>query len=178
MVMIIVGSVIAIAIIVAYTFAFRVEERFVDKLSDFADNHLKLPIDYEVVRQVNSQIRFIRKQGKFTIYYLRENISFTEVYSANMIHNAPTGNTYKSHLIKMSIDTSSVAHPQLLLNKLDEDIKSFQWNYFETKLDGNVYLFKNENAIDIVINVPMYSQGTWEKIRALIQSTYDKSKQL
>jgi hypothetical protein len=178
MLMIILGSIIAITVIVAYTFAFRVEERFLDNLNDFADRQLQLPIDFEVVSQVDSTIRFIRKHERFSIYYLREIMSVTEVYSANMIQNAPTGNVYKSHLIKMSIDTRSLKDPQILLDKLDFEVKNFHWNYFETKLDGNVYLIRNDDSIDIVIDVPMYSQGTWEKIRALIQSTYDVTNQL
>jgi hypothetical protein len=178
MVMTVVSSITAIGILIVYFFAFKVEVRFIDKLSDFADFHLKLPIDVDVVSRVDSEIRFIRQQDKFSIYYLRTILSITEVYSANLRQEAPTGNTYKSHLIKMSIDTRSVADIQGLLDKLDHEIKIFQWNFFEAKLDANIYLIKNEESIDIVIDVPIYSQGTWKKIRALIQLTYDITNQL
>ncbi|MFT4845205.1 MAG: hypothetical protein ACJAUT_000130 [Cellvibrionaceae bacterium] len=174
----VVGSITVIGILIVYIFAFKVEERFVDKLSDFADNHLKLPIDSDVVSRVDSEIRFVRQQDNFSIFYLREIMSITEVYSSNPKQEAPTGNTYKSHLIKMSIDTRSVVDIKSLLGKLDLEVKNFQWNFFEARLDANIYLIKNDDSIDIVIDVPIYSQGTWEKIRALIQLIYDITNQL
>jgi hypothetical protein len=178
MLMVLIGSIIAITIIIAYTFAFRVEERFVDKLNDFADRELQLKIDFAVISQVDSTIRFIRKQENFSIYYLRETMSVTEVYSSTMIQNAPTGNSYKSHLIKMSIDTLSLAEQQILLEQLDVKVQSFYWNYAEVKLGGNVYLIKHKDSIDIVIDVPLYSQSTWDKVSKLIESTYSIAKQL
>lgn len=178
MVITVVGSITVIGILIVYIFAFKVEERFVDKLSDFADNHLKLPIDSDVVSRVDSEIRFVRQQDNFSIFYLREIMSITEVYSSNPKQEAPTGNTYKSHLIKMSIDTRSVVDIKSLLGKLDLEVKNFQWNFFEARLDANIYLIKNDDSIDIVIDVPIYSQGTWEKIRALIQLIYDITNQL
>ena len=105
-------------------------------------------------------------------------MSITEVYSANSKQEALTGNTYKSHLIKMSINTRSVVDIKSLLGKLDLEVKSFQCNFFEVRLDANIYLIKNDDSIDIVIDVPIYSQVTWEKIRALIQLTYDITNQL
>jgi len=61
---------------------------------------------------------------------------------------------------------------------LDREIKGFQWNFFETRLDANIYLIKNDDSVDVVIDVPIYSQGTWEKIKTLIQLTYDITNQL
>ncbi len=56
MVITVVGSITVIGILIVYIFAFKVEERFVDKLSDFADTHLKLFIDFDKLSRADSEI--------------------------------------------------------------------------------------------------------------------------
>jgi len=178
MVITVVSSITAVGILIVYLFAFKIETRFVNKLADFLDNQLNMSIELEVDSPVDDEIRFVRQQAKFSIYYLRAILAIPEVYSANLGQDPPVGNTYKSHLIKMSIDTTSVVDRQSLLDDLDREIKGFQWNFFETRLDANIYLIKNDDSVDVVIDVPIYSQGTWEKIKTLIQLTYDITNQL
>ncbi len=67
-VMTVVGSITVIGKLIVYIFAFKVEERFVDKLSDFADTHLKLFIDFDKLSRADSEIRFIHQQDKLSIF--------------------------------------------------------------------------------------------------------------